>query len=1036
MMHTDISEPTTEHLQEGITQHKSGRLEEARVHYEAVLQLEPNHPVANHNLGLLLMQMGNTEDALSHFVSALQAEPAQGQYWLNYIDALFQVGRTEEARETLALARQHGLAGEKVDNLAQRIGPAEVHQPICSNQHGGPSNREMDDLVSLFMQGKYELAATEGKRLTEQFPEHEFGWKALGVAYKELGKMDDALIPMRRAAELSPLDVEAQYNLGVVLQELDHLDEAEARYRKALEMQQDYVDAHINLGVVLQKAGRLQEAEFSFVRALQTQPDHVAARYNLANILKERGRLSDAEACYRRVLQIAPNHAKAICNLGDVLMEWDKPEEAERNFRDALQYEEVQDEAYFGLGRALKKQGKLKEAEAAYRQSLAFNPDSASVHYNLGNVYKDMGRPNEAEIHYLQAVQIDPSISQAYYNLGNILFDSGRDKEAEKNFRRALEVKPDYAEALCNLGMILKRMRKVDEAENCFRKAIECNHEFADAFLNQGMIYFDKGCFNEAMAVYRQALKINPDFAEALVGLGATLKEMGHLDEAELNLRKALQIKPDYKEAHYNLGMTLKELGRLNESETSIRRALQISPDYAIGHCGLGDLFYNMGRMEEAEACFRQALRHKSDYVLAHSNLIFIMDMMPATDIVTLQEERRRWDAVHASHLLGGQMYANYPDSNRRLRIGYVSGDFRRHSAAFVFGGMLVDFDRDQFEVIAYSNSIAEDALTRHFQQNVTHWRKIAGLPDEVVANMIAEDKIDILVDLSGHSAGNRLLVFARKPAPIQVTAWGYAHGTGMRAMDVFLTDPVSVPPKEKRLYTEQIRYLPNVVGSFFQQEPPPVNELPALSEKYLTFSSFNRLSKNSLESYRVWTEILQACPDSRMIFKTPALDAEDAKAKVLKHFTSSGIAQDRIILMGTTSREEHLIAFNQVDVALDPFPHGGGVSTLDSITMGVPVVTLNWPTLGGRVSSSILTTLGLTDWIAKSSEQYVEIALKKASDLRALSELRQRLRSIFTSSVIGDQAAYVRAVEREYRTLWREWCEKNKPEVRVNDAK
>ena len=295
------------------------------------------------------------------------------------------------------------------------------------------------------------------------------------------------------------------------------------------------------------------------------------------------------------------------------------------------------------------------------------------------------------------------------------------------------------------------------------------------------------------------------------------------------------------------------------------------------------------------------------------------------------------------------------------------------------------------------------------------------------MADLIRQDEIDILVDLSGHSAGGRLLVFARKPAPIQITAWGYIGGTGMKAIDVFFADPVAVPPEEKQFYVEEVRYLPSMVGAFFPEPFPAVTSLPALAEKDITFGSFNRLVKTSEEAYRVWSQVLLAIPGSRMVLKTAELDDAGMRARVLEKLTRAGVAPERIMLLGRTSWRDHVAAFNQIDITLDPFPHGGGVTTLEGLMMGVPVITLRWPTLVGRLSASILTTLGLTDWIAETAEQYVEIAVQKAQDLTALADLRQRLRPIFTSSIIGDADAYVRAVEQEYRTLWREWCERQK---------
>jgi predicted O-linked N-acetylglucosamine transferase (SPINDLY family) len=678
---------------------------------------------------------------------------------------------------------------------------------------------------------------------------------------------------------------------------------------------------------------------------------------------------------------------------------------------------------------ALFSAGRLTEAATLAQEMTVRFPQHEFGWKALGEVFKQMGRKADALAPMQQAAALSPDDVEAHYNLGNTFKDLGRLVEAEASYRRALQINPNFAAAYSNLGNILKNMGRLDEAETSYRQALQLTPDFADAYNNLGNLLKEMGRLNEAEVSYRQALHIKPNFAEAHYNLGNTLKELIRLDEAEISYRQALQINPDIFEAHSNLGLILKDRGRLDEAEASLRRALQIKPDYAEAYSNLGSLLKDLGRLDEAEASYRRALQIKPDFSDAHSNLIFTLDMKADVDTASLQEERKRWDAAHAAHLFQQRTHSNNPDSERRLRIGYVSADFREHSAAYVFGAMLVNFDPHQFEVFAYSNSIKEDALTRHFQQSVTCWRKIVGLSDEAVADLIRKDEIDILVDLSGHSAGNRLLVFARKPAPIQVTAWGYIGGTGMRAMDVFFADSVVVPPEEKPFYAEQVRYLPNVVGSFFLHAYPPVNALPALSGKGITFGSFNRLSKISEDAYRVWAQILLAIPDSRMIIKSHSLDDASMRERVTGYFTRAGIAPERILLLGKTSRDEHLAAFNQVDITLDPFPHGGGVTALEGLMMGVPVITLRWPTLVGRLSASIMTTLELADWIAETQEEYIKLAMRKASDLQSLAKLRQQLRGIFTSSIMGDQVAYVRAVEQEYRQLWQEWCSSVKDE-------
>ena len=808
------SEQVAGYLQQAIACHRQGQLQEAERLYRDILQIQPDHPDANHNLGVLAVQAKQPMGGLPHFKAALEAQPEQGQYWLSYIDALIQAGQADAARQVLVQGRQRGLQGEAVEALAGRLE---------SSSGNEPSSQEMETLAALFNEGRYTEAELHACTMTTLYPRHDFGWKVLGAVFKKMGRSADALAPMQKVVALSPNDAEGHTNLGTTLHDLGRLVEAETSYRRALEIKPDYAEVHTNLGVLL------------------------------------------------------------------------------------------------------KGQGHLVEAEASYRRALEIKPDLVDSHFNLGNVLQKLGRFAEAEISY----------------------------------RQALEIRPDFAEAHGNLGIVLK----------------------------------DQGRYNVAEASYRHALELKPNFIEMYINLGIVLQGQGRLDEAEASYRRALEIKPDFAEAHSNLGV----------------------------------FFHERGRLVEAEASYRRALESKPDFAEAHSNLIFALDMMADEDTVSLQEERKRWNESHAAHLLRCRAYANTPDPERRLRIGYVSADFRTHSAAFVFGVMLCNFDYSLFDVVAYSNSTQVDAVTHRFQQSVTCWRTIYGLTDDVVADLIQQDEIDILVDLSGHSRGNRLLVFARKPAPIQITAWGYASSTGLNVMDVFFADLVTVPLDEKSFYTEEVRYLPNIVSAFFPQAFPQVNTLPALSTRGITFGSFNRLVKVSDGAYQTWAQVLRAVPNSRMVLKTGELGDAGMRARVSEHFTKAGVDPARITLLGKTSWRDHVAAFSQIDVTLDPFPHGGGVTTLEGLMMGVPVISLRWPTIVGRTTASILTTLGLSDWIAETPEQYVEIAVKKARDLTALAELRQQLRSCFTASIIGNAEAYVRAVEQEYRQLWREWCGRQK---------
>lgn len=674
------------------------------------------------------------------------------------------------------------------------------------------------------------------------------------------------------------------------------------------------------------------------------------------------GRLAEAESIYRQVLAIAP----------------------------------AQPDALHLLGLIARQTGHLDHAIDLIRQSLVSAPDHAPAHSNLGNALRDKRQTDEAVACYRRAIALNPGYAEAHYNLSVALIDQHRLQEALSSARQALVLRPDFAEA---------------------------HHSIASALAGLG--HADDAAFN-----YRRAIALRPEYVEAHNNLGNVLQSLGLFDEAEASYRAALSIRPDYAESFNNLGSTLNEQGRLGEALASFRRAIELKPDYAEAHGNLGNLLQTLGDPVEAIACCRRAIMLRPDDAEAHSNLIFALDMDAAASAAQLQAERRRWNERHATGTgtvprtpaAPAAIHAGNTDPQRRLRIGYVSADFRNHSAARVFGALLIDFDRDSFDVYAYANSHQEDERTRQFRDSVTGWRTIAGLPDDEVAELIRRDGIDILVDLSGHSRGNRLKVFARRPAPIQVTGWGYIGGTGLTAMDVFMADAIVAPEDERALFSERICHLPSVVSAFYPEGFPDIGDLPAQAPGKVTFGSFNRLCKISPEAYRTWAQVLQALPESRLLLKTHELDDETARARVLETFVHAGVQAERIALLGRTGWREHMEAWRQIDLALDPYPHGGGVTTLEGLMMGIPVVTLRWPTVPGRLSASILTTLGLTDWIAESPDRYIAIATEKARNLDVLGTLRHALRSRCNASIIGDTIAYARAVESQYRRLWCEW--------------
>lgn len=419
----------------------------------------------------------------------------------------------------------------------------------------------------------------------------------------------------------------------------------------------------------------------------------------------------------------------------------------------------------------------------------------------------------------------------------------------------------------------------------------------------------------------------------------------------------------------------------------------------------------------------------------AHTNLIFALNFLPETDTARQQAERKRWDQLHGS---GRHGLPTAPErakiAERRLRIGYVTSFFRRQAATPAFAPLLLDYDRSRFEVFCYSATIDGDDLTERFRAAATGWRDIADLSDEAAAQQVRLDGIDILVDCAGHMAGHRLGIFVQKPAPVQITAWGEPTGTGLAAMDWLLADPILIPPDERPLLAEKVWDLPCFLGYWRLSPLPAPAPLPALRNGYVTFGSFSRTAKLSQAALELWAALLAALPDSRLLLKDRDFYFEDQRTRALTLLAGRGIDPRRIEIAGGCSLPEHFARYGDVDIALDPTPHGGGMTTLDALWMGVPVITLLGHSISSRLAASCLSAVGLGDWITTTSDAYVARAKDAVSDLTALEGLRQNLRQQMAASEIGDPVRWVAAVERAYRGIWRRYCAPASPHLAAND--
>jgi len=783
------------------------------------------------------------------------------------------------------------------------------------------------------------------------------------------------------------------------------------------------------LALTLAQQGKLQEAIAGFEHALLINPDFSQGHYNLGKALQDQGRFEDAAASYQRALERKPDYTAALNNLGTVFMAQKRFDTAVACFRRTLELAPHDIQVRNNLAAALQAQGKLTEALICKLQGVYDDkgfirmPQTTDELNHRAITLAQQGNLDEAIAHFERILLTDPNFIKGHFNLGFALQNQGRLEEAAASYRRALDLKPDYSEALNNLGTVLTAQKKLDEALACYRRTLELTPRDAGAQNNLGTVLLELGKLDEAATCYRQALAAMPDYTEAHNNLGVAMFKQGRLDDAVGYYRRALELKPNYPEAFNHLGTALMAQGKVDEAVACNRRALELRPDFAEVYDNLGAALCVQGKVDEAIACNRRALELRPDFAEAHSSLIFMMYYHPDYDPPTIFEECRRWNRRHAEpHKKGILRHLNDADPVRKLRIGYVSPDFCDHVLSSFTIPLLSSHDHGQFTVICYANVTHPDALTERLRGYTDGWRELVGLSDQQAADLVRSDQIDILVELTMHSTNNRLLVFARKPAPVQVAWLGINGTTGLSTIDYRLTDPyLDAPELSDAYYSEESFRLPETLWCYYPlADQVQVNRLPASQNGYVTFGCLNNFMKINDGVLALWATVLNAIPHSRLLLLAPRGEARD---HVLATLQQQGIAKARLEFVDRRPRLEYFQLYNQIDLCLDTIPYNGHTTSLDAFWMGVPTITLLGKTVVGREGYSQLCNLRLEDLVARTNEEFVAIATKLTNDLPRLTELRATLRQRMLASPLMDAKRFTRNVEQAYRQMWRRWC-------------
>jgi predicted O-linked N-acetylglucosamine transferase (SPINDLY family) len=763
------------------------------------------------------------------------------------------------------------------------------------------------------------------------------------------------------------------------------------------------------------------------------------------------GRGEQAEAIYRQVLKQAPNHPDVLHLLGLVLAA----------------------------------RGNAQEGIALIRRALQINPAAPIYYSNLGRILRESGQVDEAIDACRSAIRLNPNAADALNNLGIALRDKNDLPGAAEAFERAIALEPKYVEAINNLGVTYRDQADFEKARAAFGRALALKPDYAEAINNLGNAYQQAGRLDEAIAQYLAALKVRPDYAEAHNNLGVVLRDKGDLDRAIAHHEMAIRLRPGLADLHLNFGVALQDKGRSADAMAAFQKALSLAPNHPLVWNNLGNAYKVAGDLDQSLKCFEKAMELDPGNAGYHSNRVYTALFHPGFTSAMFLAEQKQWDLRHgqqhrskiprhipatvegaASQAQGARAAAQrdgagaiaasvpqaYPSSAspaRRLRIGYVSPDFCHHVIGYNILPLLREHDHAAFEVFCYSHVRKTDAVTDACRSHADVWRDVLGLTDDQLAEQIRADGIDILVDLALHLAHNRLPVFARKPAPVQVTFAGYPGGTGLSTMDYRLTDPhLDPPPHDSRRdaaagpdapdrdtarfdasdadYVERSIRLPHTFWCYDQPAMtigftaiPQPNPLPAILAGHITFGSLNNYCKVSDATLATWSQLLKTIPTAKLILQgPPGGDPHQTAARLARN----GIDPARVKLTEHQPRQLYLQLYHQIDIALDTLPYNGHTTSLDALWMGVPVITQVGPTVVGRAGLSQLTNLGLTDLIARTPDEYLQKAATLATDLPRLQTLRAGLRRRMKQSPLMDAKGFTTGIEAAYRRMWDRW--------------
>ena len=780
------------------------------------------------------------------------------------------------------------------------------------------------------------------------------------------------------------------------------------------------------LGRLAFDQGNRSDAIALLSRAAEADPASARIRHDLGTMHLLSGAPAPALAAFEAALQRAPDDAATLSSAGLALVHLQRPADAVPLLDRATHLAPQHPQAWGTLALALAALGRWEDALTACRTRVQLQPDNPEAHAQLGAVQGRLRLWADALVAYQNATRLAPGFVDAWCAQAHALDALGRREDAVAAFDQALALKPDYAEALSDRAAVLRLLGRTQDAAAGIERALALNPRLPAALGEKALLLSALGRTREALLVLTHLIEIHPGYAPAYNNRGLIWREQGELDQALLDFNAAIRANPGLAEAHDNRGVVLSALRRVAEAEAAHRQALAADPRLASAHNNLGLILLDHAEAEAAGAAFRAAIDLDPAFATAHSNYLWSLQHDPAADMATLFAAHQEWAARFARPAGVFTRHDRDPDPDRRLRIGLVSPQFGRDPVGLQVHALLAATGGANLSYVCYATQPRDDDITSHVKARVDAWRAVADDSDDQLAERIRADGIDILVDLIGHTSGQRLPCLARKPAPVQVEwAISYPFTTAVPAIDYALWDEASIVAGGERWFTERLVHLPYSRFCFGPViDAPPVADPPAAARGFVTFGSFNNLTKFGPDVVALWARLLQAVPRSRLLLSWRTLADAEERRRVAELWRRHGVPPARLELIeGSGGHQGVLADYGEVDIALDPFPLTGGFSTLEALWMGVPVVTLAGTRPASRQTLSILRGCGLAGWAAEDAETYLRIAIDLAADPERLARLRADQRARLEASPLCDTARFARDFEAALRAMWQKWC-------------